>query len=298
VSKRIRAFTLVELLVVIGIIALLIAILLPALNKARKQANQVACASNLRQMGIALVMYTNETGYYPGARNNAYGFPYAVWPTRLRRYMANGASVQKVFYCPAEDDRYIWRENTIDPPTAQSSDWGFGYNVGETLLYEGIYSGSGPFFNQQRYFSYGYNDWGAEDWHNNTNSTIVYAVTASGQHIARGFGGDVNDTFDIGGTELKASRVRHAAEVYVISDINAGGAYDFNIDPNNPNEAPGTIHNNGSNVLYADGHVEWHAQKDLILFDPNNVGLRIPKFRYGAAIWNTIAPHWNYDFQP
>src|SRR3954453_6011482 len=69
-ATRFSAFTLVELLVVIGIIALLIGVLLPALNKARQSANNIKCMANLRTIGQALHIYV--------AQNNGV-LPYGYW---------------------------------------------------------------------------------------------------------------------------------------------------------------------------------------------------------------------------
>jgi prepilin-type N-terminal cleavage/methylation domain-containing protein/prepilin-type processing-associated H-X9-DG protein len=101
--KQRKGFTLIELLVVVAIIAVLVALLLPALNSARMKGQQLSCASQLRQVGLGLLQYAGENcDWTPDPPWTAWdSSETATWRSLLfyRKYLPNN----KIFFCPRDN---------------------------------------------------------------------------------------------------------------------------------------------------------------------------------------------------
>jgi len=135
-NRNKHGFTLIELLVVIAIIGVLAGLLLPALSKARERAHQVDCMNNLKQLYLAITLYTDDNGglicpYYCAVSNK-------TWTALLKPYVHSGKSDYyyqgdgyynyRLFFCPT---RLRLGQNFAEPPynSGFRTNYGLNYNV-------------------------------------------------------------------------------------------------------------------------------------------------------------------------
>lgn len=137
-TTRRDGFTLIELLVVVAIIAILAAILFPVFAQAREKARQSVCLSNEKQMGSALMMYTQDydqrlpgdvLGYpaiYPTAPPNQQRSSHTTWELLLQPYVKN----LQIFLCPSHEPHgWIPWQTWWNPKPRVMNDYGLNYTL-------------------------------------------------------------------------------------------------------------------------------------------------------------------------
>lgn len=233
-------FTLVEVLVVIAIIAMLAALLLPALTQANAKAKRVYCASNLRQLSLALNLYADEQGRFPQSYGVAPVGTVSIWNARLLPLVGAGVGV---FNCPAFPDMYRW--------TTAPSGGGFQYPTN--------IQGNRP-------FSYGIN---ARGYGRVDGSPLEAASLGLQTHQ---LGASPRNSAPLDGR--KPSEIKVPADMVAIGDeciqyrpggianklswwgiLTPSGTY---LEPLYPNAITlSTVHAQGGNMVFIDAHVEW-----------------------------------------
>jgi prepilin-type N-terminal cleavage/methylation domain-containing protein/prepilin-type processing-associated H-X9-DG protein len=261
-----RGFTLIELLVVIAIIAILAALLLPSLSKAKDSAKRIHCATNLHQLGVALRLYVDEFRRYPAFSSSIMGpFPASpragYWDAQILPYAAGNKGV---FLCAG-----------LTFPRGQVT---VSNNWNDTMMGGpwGIYHFPHP--NE----SYGFNTWGVGIQQSGNNG-ISLGLNSANFYFS---GGTVGL-----GTGLLDSGVVAPGEMIAIADYDP--SYDDDGDGDHPDALfsyclTGNHHRGRANVVFCDAHVEYAKTN----------AWAAPGYVFRAGLHNEVVRmRWNNDHQ-
>jgi prepilin-type N-terminal cleavage/methylation domain-containing protein/prepilin-type processing-associated H-X9-DG protein len=253
------AFTLIELLVVIAIIAILAAILFPVFAQAREKARQSSCLSNLKQMGVALMMYTQDFDEtLPPGINNAFSSN-RTWMHHIAPYTKN----RGIFVCPSASDLV---PNVTNPGNNGTGGYGANSNI--------------------------MTSWAATGPGNNPSKALADFGDAAGTFV-------ICDTAQLGNAEFSAAPaadvnnpetwmnyLRKSPLPFTDWNVNPPGAWDNDTTRNyaqgyltsgTPWRRPIARHSKGLNVVYADGHAKWSGIKAFLGPLPKGWDYKDPK---------------------